>query len=172
MNNSNNERRLVTRQAIQAKINTLRSFLASDPPAGVFVPKSIRQFRDWSDPVIGLQKIGSPGTLNLRQSPHNCDLIEEINLLIAELARTRLKPRKKASPLQDQLEKVRTELEQQRALTAGLVSQLHETRHTLKQAEANEAAAKYAKTQADETISSLRKTLTQTNQRTFRVVGK
>lgn len=169
-NNRNETRRLTARRIIEDKIQVLREFVETQPPSGTFIPKTIRQFREWEDANNNLKKIGSPGTLNLKQSPHNRDLIEEVQDLLRKIKCSAANPRRKQATLSKQLEVMKRDLDIQTALTASLASQLHQTRDALKLAESNEKIALLARERADETIAELRRKIIRGSQQAISLV--
>lgn len=171
MSRSNAQRNQDIRHTIQRKIDVLRSYLEDPPVTGTFVPKSVRQFRSWSDPRLDLKPIGSPGTLNRKQSPHNADLIDQLHRVLEELARQKKRPRKKPLPLGDKIKAVSHDLETQKKLVSRLTSQLQETRHALKTAESCAASAIAAKERADKTVAELRKALSNAKKSGLHIVA-
>lgn len=167
----NDERNRITRNAIKRKLELLRGYIDNPPSSSTYVPRSVRQFRDWTDISLGVVKIGSPGTLNRKQSPHNRDLIDELDSVLRELALARSRPRQRLPPLEMQLKVVQESLRLQRTLNERLVSQVHEIRHALEMAELKVQAAVVARTRAEETIVELRRLCTHDNASVIRIVS-
>lgn len=128
---SNEQRQLLARVTIKAKLNILKKYLLLGIPAKMYVPKSIAQFRNWEDESLGLLKIGSPNTLNLRSSPKNADLIDELNGILGKVKRKAIVLPKIRSTSEKMIENLRGQLEQQKSINSELASRLHEVRSDL-----------------------------------------
>lgn len=69
---------------IAKKVNVLERYVA-DPaaiPEGAYKPRNLAAFREWEDKVLGLEKIGSPNTMdrsyNKQQKEYVLSLIEKL----------------------------------------------------------------------------------------------
>lgn len=123
MNDHNSWLREQTQRNIQAKLDRLNDILQS--PRGLPFPKTMEAFREWVDEDHGLRRIGSPATMNPRESPHNAALIAAVLDCIKRLKSREKSPNSKRRPLQEQLDISAAKNRELMALNAQLVSQLH-----------------------------------------------
>ncbi len=70
-------------EIIKAKVKVLGSYLAKGIPNGAFVPCNEASFRRWEDASLGLEKIGSPNTMN---KPYNRALKQRVREILKQLA--------------------------------------------------------------------------------------
>jgi hypothetical protein len=79
-------------KALKAKNKVLREYSEAGVPDGAFVPRSMTQYRLWEDATIGLIRLGSPNSVNLKDSENTrADLIREASGLIVKLRATHKK---------------------------------------------------------------------------------
>lgn len=123
MNDHNRRLRDGTQRNIQKKLDRLNALLQS--PQGATYPKTMEEFRDWVDEDHDLWRIGSPATMNPRQSPHNAALIAAVIDCINRLKRRDKPAKAKRRPLQEQLDASAAKNRELTALNGQLVSQLH-----------------------------------------------
>lgn len=108
---------------IKAKIRVLERYKKKDLiPKDTYIPKNEVDFRLWRDPELGLEKIGSPNTMN---KPHNQVLKQHAVELIKELTRRRQR-RNRRTELVDTL---RDKNKEKDLLIKDLTSQCHVLRH-------------------------------------------
>jgi len=112
------------RLKINAKIAVLQRYSKKGVPNGAFVPKSLEQFRSWTDKQLDLAQIGSKSTL---YQPWNSELKTEIVRLI-KLLRSRHKTSKNGTSALDGLRAEKIEL---RFTLKQLAGEMHETRQQL-----------------------------------------
>jgi chromosome segregation ATPase len=111
---------------IKAKIKVLEKYVHHGIPEGAYIPASEASFRLWKDETLGLEKIGSPNTLN---RAYNRSLKQRVAELIKELAN---KNKRKARRPQ-LVTTLRNEKKIKDQLIRELTSKWHSTRHELEQ---------------------------------------
>lgn len=72
---NNEQRRANATKAIEAKVQVLEAIADREMPLMEGLPTSMRQFRHWVNLSLGLVTIGSSGTTDPNESPHNGVLI-------------------------------------------------------------------------------------------------
>lgn len=108
---------------IKAKVKTLKNYVKKKSiPKDTFIPKNEVEFRLWEDPELGLEKIGSPGTMN---KPHNRALKKQAIELIKQLTQRKHR-RQHQSTLIDSL---RDKDREKTQLIKDLTSQYHVLKH-------------------------------------------
>ena len=108
---SNRERQANASKAIAAKVQVLEAIADRDMPLMDGLPASMRQFRDWANLPLGLVTIGSSGTTDPNESPHNGELIGRAYDAMKAVAKLRVKQKlrvyvpvgKRADKLAEQL---------------------------------------------------------------------
>jgi chromosome segregation ATPase len=93
---------------IQRKIDVLSQWAEHGAPEDAFVPASENQFRTWQDEELGLEPIGSKGTLN---QPHNRVLKREANRLLDLLQKNTQRKEQRRDSRRERTERLATELE-------------------------------------------------------------
>lgn len=117
-NHISNSRKKDSQKIIKNKLAVLESYVADGVPENAFVPKSEAQFRLWEDSQIGLEKIGSPNTLN---KPHNKPYKEKALELIQELLKRKNRKEKK----RNLVDSLRAEIKEKNQLIEDLTGQWH-----------------------------------------------
>jgi outer membrane murein-binding lipoprotein Lpp len=119
--------RRAARQKIDAKISVLKNYLENGTPHGAFVPKSLEQFRVWTDDGLNLQAIGSKSTL---YQGWNRDVRQEILSLMRSLTAQTGKTKRK-----DSTHRLRTENRELKFTLKQLAGEVHKTRQELQAAQ-------------------------------------
>ena len=149
---SNAERKQDTTKAIRDKVLALEAVARRDQPLTAGMPTSMHGFRSWTDPVLGLTKIGSPSSTDSNRSPHNGELIERAYEAMRQISKLlRLRKLRVYVPVGTQLAKVNGKLllaeEENRRLGSEVLrlKHLYDTAaQRLRTAEADRDAAKTA----------------------------
>lgn len=123
-NEHNKRKRAESQGRIRAKLYELQRIL-ENPSSTDYFPDDIAAFRDWVDESKNLERIGSTGTMNQRQSPHNRALILRVKDCINRLNKRKKNTHKKRPPLRDQLAAAQAQVKEHKKLNEELVSQLH-----------------------------------------------
>jgi hypothetical protein len=126
-------RKDAARQKIEGKIEVLERY-ASDIeaiPEGAYVPKNLAGFRLWEDEDLGLEKIGSPNTIDV---PHNAGLKKRALELIEKLAKKKDRKERRGKIVAA----LRAEIKSLGRLVRELTNQLHATRETLVRSQQSE----------------------------------
>jgi|SRR5579885_870708 chromosome condensin MukBEF ATPase and DNA-binding subunit MukB len=126
-------RKDAARQKIKSKIEVLERY-ASDIksiPEGACVPKNLAGFRLWEDEDLGLEKIGSPNTMD---APHNAGLKKRALELIEKLAKKKDRKERRDKIVATQ----RAEIESLGRLVRELTNQFHATREALVRSQQSE----------------------------------
>jgi hypothetical protein len=122
-------------QALEARNKILRSYSETGVPKGAYVPKSMTQYRLWEDSNLGIVRLGSPNSINLKDSaPARVKLIEAASLLVVKLRSTLKKPvpkRKSHAELHGQDQE---EIARLRKLVSGMASTIHQLNNELEAA--------------------------------------
>jgi hypothetical protein len=129
-------------QKIEKKIEVLEHY-AADPVVAkkaTFIPKDLVSFREWEDKNLGLERIGSPNTMD---RPYNKGLKKQALELINRLAKKKVRKERRTEVIAT----LRAQLRNADRLTRELTNQVHTTRHELDQARQSE---KRWKARADE----------------------
>jgi hypothetical protein len=121
-------------------------------PEGAFIPKDLAAFRLWEDQSLGLEKIGSPNTMD---KPYNRGLKKQALELIERLA----KNKKRKEGRTQVIVKSRAQSKKYIRLTRELTGQLHATRQELDWARHSERRSEAKVKQGDEEIAELRQKL-------------
>lgn len=124
-------RRETAQKRIKAKITILVEYAQKGIPEGTHVPRNVAEFRRWEDKSLGLERIGSPNTL---ERPYNAHLKKRVLELIEELA----KKQKRRLGRNQIVNSQRTQVKRLTRLVGELTSHLHSTRHDLEQARQSE----------------------------------
>lgn len=72
---SNEQRKQYTSKAIEDKVAILEAVADRAHPFSEGLPLSMREFRDWVDPALGLVAIRSPSSTNEKLAKHNANLV-------------------------------------------------------------------------------------------------
>lgn len=123
-NEHNRRKREESQERIRLKLLELQRIL-KDPGSTDYFPGNIAAFREWVDERKGIERIGSPSTMDELQSPHNGALIRSVRDCIKRFNARKKAAHKKRPPLRDQLSTAQAEVKEQKSLNAELVSQLH-----------------------------------------------
>lgn len=124
-------RKAAAQRKIKAKIAVLERYARDGVPGGAYVPKYLADFRRWEDEALGLERLGSPNTLD---AAHNVQLKKRA----LELLETIAKNQKRKAGRTRIIDTQKAENKRLDMLVRGLTSQLHCTRHDLDQARQNE----------------------------------
>ena len=108
---------------INAKIAVLQEYLKKGAPSGAFVPRSLEQFRVWTDDRLTLSVIGSKSTL---YQPWN----REARIKILNLLKS-LTLEKTSSNQKNKSERLRRENRELRFTLKQLAGEMHKTRQEL-----------------------------------------
>ncbi|MAF02096.1 hypothetical protein [Herbaspirillum sp.] len=122
---SNRLRQAQATKRIQTKIGAIESMLLSGVPAGVTLPTTKSGFADFVNQELGIEKIGSPKTLNEKASPHNAALIRQVDTLLRKVKMARLPKRTPKPPLQAQINVKDAAIKNLEAKLRGLAAQHH-----------------------------------------------
>lgn len=118
-------------QKIKAKIKVLEGYLANGVPEGTYVPSDEASFRRWEDSLLGLEKIGSPNTMN---KPYNQALKQRVGEILKELVNRSHRRERRAQVI----ERLRNDNKAKDRMIRGLAGQWHATKHELDRARQNE----------------------------------
>lgn len=108
MDNADRQAKLTAQ--IRLRLETLRGWLANGVPDGKLCPSSLNKVREWNDPSLGIEKIGSPSSFTSGHKTHGSD-VSRIAKLITKLNIPRTK-KNKSNP-HKQLLKTRAKYEEQ-----------------------------------------------------------
>jgi hypothetical protein len=145
-------RKDVAQATIKAKIRVLERYAKNGIPEGAYVPKNLADFRRWEDALLGLERIGSPNTLD---QLHNIQLKKRAQELILQLT----KDQKRKSSRAQTVSKQNAKIKEQDRLTGELTSQLHVTRHELNKAQQSESRCKKRVEELEDETAELRRKL-------------
>lgn len=84
-NRVNEERKRDAQRRIDRKIDVLKEYKERGVPRGAFVPKNMKEFLEWSNAKLRVEKIGTPRTMTEKGAPHNLERIKLVRGLIDEL---------------------------------------------------------------------------------------
>jgi len=116
---------------IKAKIKILEDYLANGIPEGNLIPNDLASFRRWEDPLRGLEKIGSPNTMD---KPYNRALKQRVVEILNKLADRRQRKHRRTQVV----EALRKDNQAKDAVIRDLAAQWHATKHELDVARQNE----------------------------------
>jgi flagellar biosynthesis regulator FlaF len=145
-------RREIAQAKIKGKITVLERYVAKGAPEGAFIPKDLTSFRLWEDTPLGLEKIGSPNTLD---KPYNETLKNQALELITQLR----KNKKWSDNPAGIINRLRKQVKRLSRLVRELASQLHSTRQDLDQARQSERRWKKRVEELNEENAELRRKL-------------
>lgn len=127
------QRKDSAQRKIEKKIEVLEGY-AADPKfvaKAVYVPKDLAAFRLWEDEDLGLEKIGSPNTMD---KPHNQGLKKRALELIELLAKKKARKERRGKTI----DTLRARNKKSDRLLRELTNQLHATRHELARSQQSE----------------------------------
>ncbi len=118
-------------KALEAKNEILRRYSETGVPAGAFVPRSMRQYRLWEDSALGLIRLGSPNTVNLKDSEiARRELIEEASRLVAKLRAANTKPpQQKRKPQSELYLRDQKEIKRLNKLVRGMAATIQQLKN-------------------------------------------
>ena len=112
---------------ILAKKNAqLAKYVESGVLPGVYCPASMTQYRLWSDDSLGIERLGSPNSINVKDSPPGrITLIEEAASLVLKLRCRKKSPPPKRKPHAALHARDQTEIARLNKLVRGMTSTIH-----------------------------------------------
>lgn len=118
---------------IKKKIKVLERYAANPKSVkeDTYVPKDLTSFREWEDGDLGLERIGSPNTLD---RPYNIGLKKQALGLIERLSMKKDRKERRT----EIIDTLRAQKRKADRLIRGLTGELHSTRHELDQAQQSE----------------------------------
>ncbi|WP_146144192.1 hypothetical protein [Paraburkholderia sp. BL25I1N1] len=90
---SNEECKVAMKKTIKARLTLIDRFLTGEDCDGFIPPRSVSEFRRMNIPQLNIFPIGSPSTLNVKQTPHLRDEILDVFDRLAKLNDIRHKKR-------------------------------------------------------------------------------
>jgi septal ring factor EnvC (AmiA/AmiB activator) len=151
-NHISGRRKDAAQEKIQKKIDVLEKYAASGVPADALVPKDMTAFRQWEDASIGLEKIGSPNTMD---KPFNRGAKKRALELIEILAKKKNRKERRTQII----DTLRAQVKKLDRLVGELTNQMHATRHDLDEARQGERRWKKRCNELSEENAELRKQL-------------
>lgn len=154
---SNDDIRSRTTQNMVAKVELLEAIVNGEIPPLPGLPTSLTKFRSWSDPALGIVKIGSSSTT---AKTHYELLVGRANKAIETLnSRRKARRLRVYKPLGEKAAELETEKrllkEENRRLTSELAMYFHQLQTALRQ----KNAAETAKDLANRDVATLREEL-------------
>jgi hypothetical protein len=123
----NEERKADATEAIEAKVLELEAIAQRQKPLVSGLPTSMRQFRAWTDPALGLVRIGSSGTTDVNESPHNGKLIGRAYDAMKAIARLQTTRKLRVYvPREKRIEELKNEVKELTELNRRLASEVLE----------------------------------------------
>ncbi|MBJ9656112.1 hypothetical protein I5588_16290 [Burkholderia multivorans] len=132
---SNVTRAELVDKALEERNRILRSYAETGVPNGVYVPKSMTQYRLWEDSNLGIVRIGSPNSINVRcSSPARVKLIKEASVLVVKLRSSLKKPAPKRKSHSELHGRDQNEIVRLRKLVSGMASTIQQLNSELETA--------------------------------------
>lgn len=89
----------VVDNALEGRNRLLRQYSETGVPDGAYVPRSMTQYRLWEDGHLGIARLGSPNSVNVKDSePSRVKLIREASSLIVKLRAAEQRPLPRRKP--------------------------------------------------------------------------
>lgn len=127
---SNSEREEALRTTLKKRLDEIEKLLDGDEDAALKeeqLPKTLQALRVMNVPEHGIFPIGSPSTLNRKQSPHLRDLIDRTKDILIRCKSHRRRPRVRRLSVTERNRHLKRELRKQKLVNAGLARALHES---------------------------------------------
>jgi hypothetical protein len=122
-------------KALEARNKVLRSYSETGVPKGAYVPKSMTQYRLWEDSNLGIVRLGSPNSINLKDSPPaRAKLIKAASVLVVNLRSTLKKPVPKRKSHSELYGRDQDEIARLRKLVSGMASTIQQLNNELETA--------------------------------------
>lgn len=126
---SNSDREAALRATLKKRLDEIERVLDGDKNAALNeaqIPKTLEELRFLSVPELGIFSIGSPSTLNRKQSPHLRDLIDWAQDTVTRCKLYRRRPVVKRLSVTARNKLLARRLRRQKLINASLARALHE----------------------------------------------
>ncbi|MFM0045454.1 hypothetical protein [Paraburkholderia sediminicola] len=120
---------------LEAKNSVLRQYRETGVPEGAYVPRSMTQYRLWENESLGIVRLGSPNSINVKDSePSRAKLIREASSLIVELRAAEKRPSPKRKPHVELYDRDQAEIRRLNRLVRGMASTIQQLSNDLEMA--------------------------------------
>jgi hypothetical protein len=129
---SNTARADMVDAVLEKKNSILREYRETGVPKAAFVPRSMKQYRLWEDVDMGLSPLGSPNSINIKDSkPERVELIKEASSLIVRLRSALPAPRKTRLSHEQLYKRDQAEIKRLKNLTRGMAAAIQQLKQEL-----------------------------------------
>jgi hypothetical protein len=125
---SNRDRQAETRATLENRLREIEACLRGEACqiSDDDLPKTWAELRRMNIPSAGIFPIGSPSTLNKRQTPHLRDVIDRAEALLKAVKSCKRRPKRQDLSVSAQCRLLRRQLRERQLTISGLAKGLHE----------------------------------------------